>query len=367
VRWLASEGQAVAEGDDLLEILTEKVNATVRAPAAGVLGRVAAAEGTTLPVGALLGLIGAPGDSFPSPEQLRTAPAAPAGGRAGDGAGSSALGRPATAAAGAEEPVASPSARRLASELGIDIRRVEPSAPGRRITSEDVEAYAAALPKGRVVPFEGVRALVAENLTESLRTMAQVTVTRETTVTGLVARRAELAPKLEAAGLHLTYTDLLIEAVVALLKEQPVFNSTLTDTGIVLLEAINIGFAVALEDGLIVPVIKGAGELGLDRITRARTELAERATAGTLGLEEIEGGSFTITNLGAFGADAFTPIINPSQAAILGVGRILERPVVVAGEVKVAPTMWLSLTIDHRIIDGAPAARFLQTLAERLA
>jgi pyruvate dehydrogenase E2 component (dihydrolipoamide acetyltransferase) len=192
-------------------------------------------------------------------------------------------------------------------------------------------------------------------------------VTREATAGGLVARKAELAPKLEAAGLHLTYTDLLIEAVVAMLKEQPVFNSTLTDAGIVLLEEINIGFAVALESGLVVPVIKGAGRLGLEQITRARTGLAERATAGTLGLEDVEGGTFTITNLGAFGADAFTPIINPPQAAILGVGRILERPAVVGGAVRVVPTMWLSLTIDHRVVDGAPAARFLESLAERLA
>jgi pyruvate dehydrogenase E2 component (dihydrolipoamide acetyltransferase) len=370
VRWLVAEGEPVSQGAELLEILTEKVNATVSAPASGVLGRVAAGPGATLPVGALLGLIGATDDVFPSLEELRAAApvAAPSGNADASpvGSGGGVVGRGSETVA-SEAPIASPSARRLAGELGIDIGQVPPAAPGRRITTEDVEAYAATMPKGHMIRFEGVRALVAENLTESLRTTAQVTVTRELIVTGLVGRRAELAPKLEAAGLHLTYTDLLIETVSGVLKEQPLFNSTLTGAGILVIDDIHMGFAVALDDGLVVPVIKGAGKLSLEEIVRARSDLAGRALAGNLGVEDVEGGTFTITNLGAFGADAFTPIINPPQAAILGVGRILNRPVAVGEELRVAPTLWLSLTVDHRIVDGAPAARFLQALGERLA
>jgi pyruvate dehydrogenase E2 component (dihydrolipoamide acetyltransferase) len=369
VHWLVAEGDAVNEGSNLLEIVTEKVNAIVHAPASGILGRVVAASGTTLQVGALLGLIGAKEDAFPSADELRAASAAgpsPVGAPAGViAAGPASLSALAGTAEG-EGPTASPSAKRLAKELGIDLRLVPPSGMGRRITSEDVEAYAAKMPKGHLLPLEGIRAIVAENLTESLRTTAQVTVTREITVTGLVTRRAQLAAEFEAKGLHLTYTDLLIEVTAGLLKEHPVFNSMLTPAGILVAEDIHIGFAVALDDGLIVPVIRDAGKLSLEEITRARADLGTRAVAGTLGVEDVEGGTFTITNLGAFGADAFTPIINPPQTAILGIGRIVERPVVVSGKVEVAPTMWLSLTFDHRVVDGAPAARLVQALGDRL-
>jgi pyruvate dehydrogenase E2 component (dihydrolipoamide acetyltransferase) len=186
-------------------------------------------------------------------------------------------------------------------------------------------------------------------------------------VGGLVARRAQLAPGFEAAsGLRLTYTDLLVETVARLLPEHPLLNSTLEGSSIVISDAVHMGVAVALEDGLIVPVIRDAHAKSLADIARARSELAAKAQAGTLGMDEIEGGTFTISNLGAFGADSFTPIVNPPQCAILGVGRIVEKPVAADGEVSVRPTMWLSLTFDHRLVDGAPAARFLQALADRL-
>jgi pyruvate dehydrogenase E2 component (dihydrolipoamide acetyltransferase) len=177
-----------------------------------------------------------------------------------------------------------------------------------------------------------------------------------------------LAAGFEAAtGARLTYTDLLAEVVARLLPEHPLLNSTLTEQGIVVADAVHLGIAVALEDGLIVPVIRDAGTRPLGELARERAELAAKAQAGTLSLDEIEGGTFTISNLGAFGADAFTPIVNPPQCAILGVGRIIDRPTVVDGRVEVRPTTWLSLTFDHRIVDGAPAARFLDALAERLA
>jgi pyruvate dehydrogenase E2 component (dihydrolipoamide acetyltransferase) len=379
--WLKAEGDQVEEGAELFELATEKITATVPAPASGVLGRVVVQAGKAqLPVGALLALIGEPGDTFPAVDELAGKTSVPAGALAAVPAGTEApAGAPAAASARAPaggaggEVLASPAAKRRARELSVDIALVPPAAPGKRVTTDDVEAFVAAQAPapavaGRVVAFEGVRRVVAERLTESLQVMAQVTISREVEVAGLVARRRELAPGFEAAtGVRLTYTDLLVEMVARLLPEHALLNATLTDEGIVVGEAVHMGVAVALEDGLIVPVIRDASTRPLGEIARERARLAEKAQVGSLTIDEIEGGTFTISNLGAFGADAFTPIVNPPQCAILGVGRIVDKPAVVDGQVTVRPTMWLSLTFDHRIVDGAPAARFLQALAERVA
>jgi pyruvate dehydrogenase E2 component (dihydrolipoamide acetyltransferase) len=372
-KWLKAEGDPVQEGADLFELASEKITAVVPAPASGVLGRVVAELGAELPVGALLALIGEPADAFPPKQELAGVGSGLRSASPPAAAGAAAA--PAAAAAAGEGAPASPAARRRARELGVDITLVPPSAPGKRIMVEDVEGFAAtaqaepaeAAPAGRVLPFVGIRKVVAERLTESLRTMAQVTISREVEAGGLVARRAALAAGFEAAtGVRLTYTDLLVELVAELLAEHPLLNATLTEQGIVCAPAVHMGVAVALEDGLIVPVIRDAGGRSLAEIARDRVDLAAKAQAGTLTLDEVEGGTFTISNLGSFGADAFTPIVNPPQCAILGVGRIVDKPVAVAGSVEVRPTLWLSLTFDHRIVDGAPAARFLQQLGDRL-
>jgi pyruvate dehydrogenase E2 component (dihydrolipoamide acetyltransferase) len=375
-KWLKAEGDDVREGADLFELATEKITAVVPAPASGLLGRVVAAPGAELPVGALLALIGEAGDSFLDAEEL--AAAQPAAGDAPTlAAAAPASSAPAAAGVRGEGAPASPAARRRAKELGVDIALVPPSAPGKRIMTEDVEAFAAAgeqpAPEaepalaGQVVEFSGIRKVVAERLTESLLTMAQVTVSREVDAGGLVARRAALAAGFEAAtGIRLTYTDLLVETVARLLTDYPLLNATLTEQGIVSPSAVHMGIAVALDDGLIVPVIRDAERRPLAELARDRVDLAAKAQAGTLTLDEIEGGTFTISNLGSFGADAFTPIVNPPQCAILGVGRIVDKPAAVSGRVEIRPMLWLSLTFDHRIVDGAPAARFLQQLGERL-
>jgi pyruvate dehydrogenase E2 component (dihydrolipoamide acetyltransferase) len=378
-KWLKAEGDAVQEGKELFELATEKITAVVPAPASGLLGRVVATPGTELPVGALLALIGESGDAFPSKEEL--AAEQPAAASAPTPSAAAAAGTAPAAAAPAadrgEAAPASPAARRRARELGVDIGLVPPSAPGKRIMTEDVEAFAAAAEQvaaeaepalaAQVVPFAGIRKVVAERLTESLLTMAQVTVSREVDAGGLVARRAALAAGFEAAaGVRLTYTDLLVETVARLLTDHPLLNATLTEQGIVAPSAVHMGVAVALEDGLIVPVIRDAERRPLAELARDRADLATKAQAGTLSLDEVEGGTFTISNLGSFGADAFTPIVNPPQCAILGVGRIVDKPVAVSGRVEVRPMLWLSLTFDHRIVDGAPAARFLQELGDRL-
>jgi pyruvate dehydrogenase E2 component (dihydrolipoyllysine-residue acetyltransferase) len=373
-KWLKAEGDDVREGADLFELATEKITAVVPAPASGLLGRIVADPGTELPVGALLALIGEQGDAFPPKEELAAAPAAsPAPAPAAAPAAS------ATAApARGEGAPASPAAKRRAKELGVDVTLVPPSAPGKRVMVEDVEAFAAAggqeqaaeaapAAAGQVVPFAGIRKVVAERLTESLQTMAQVTIAREVEAGGLVARRAALAAGFEAAtGVRLSYTDLLVETVARLLGDHPLLNATLTEQGIVCPPAVHMGVAVALDDGLIVPVIRDADRRPLAEIAGDRADLAAKAQAGTLTLDELEGGTFTISNLGSFGADAFTPIVNPPQCAILGVGRIVDKPVAVAGQVEIRPMLWLSLTFDHRIVDGAPAARFLQQLGDRL-
>jgi pyruvate dehydrogenase E2 component (dihydrolipoamide acetyltransferase) len=370
-KWLKAEGEAVQEGADLFELSTEKISAVVPAPASGLLGRVVADPGTELPVGALLALIGEAGDAFPPKEQAAEADR-PGGRQAPRPTGAPLRGSPDPSGrtSPAEAAPASPAARRRARELGVDVALVPPSAPGKRVTTEDVEAFAAAAEAApaNLLPFAGIRKVVAERLSDSLRTMAQVTIAHEAEVGGLVARRAALAAGFEAAtGVRLTYTDLLVEVVARLLREHPLLNASLTERGIATSEAVHMGVAVALEDGLIVPVIRDADSRPLGELAGARAELAAKAQAGTLGLDEIEGGTFTISNLGSFGADAFTPIVNPPQCAILGVGRIVEKPLAVDGLVEIHPTMWLSLTFDHRIVDGAPAARFLQALAERLA
>jgi pyruvate dehydrogenase E2 component (dihydrolipoamide acetyltransferase) len=373
-KWLKAEGDPVQEGADLFELASEKITAVVPAPASGVLGRVVAELGAELPVGALLALIGEPADAFPPKQELAGVGSGLRSASPPAAAGAAAAPAAAAAAAGEGAP-ASPAARRRARELGVDITLVPPSAPGKRIMVEDVEGFAAtaqaepaeAAPAGRVLPFVGIRKVVAERLTESLRTMAQVTISREVEAGGLVARRAALAAGFEAAtGVRLTYTDLLVELVAELLAEHPLLNATLTEQGIVCAPAVHMGVAVALEDGLIVPVIRDAGGRSLAEIAHDRVDLAAKAQAGTLTLDEVEGGTFTISNLGSFGADAFTPIVNPPQCAILGVGRIVDKPVAIAGSVEVRPTLWLSLTFDHRIVDGAPAARFLQQLGDRL-
>ena len=379
-KWLIGEGGQVRQGEALLEVTTDKLNATIESPASGILGRVFASEGSVVLVGAVLGLVGAPGDDF---ETARVGDRTPAA-NAPIGSTTSAPTAPiaASSALPGEESLVSPAARRVARERGIDIRMVRPSAQGKRITTADVEAFAAGsettatVPSApalassdwlRKVPFKGVRRATAERLSSSLQQMAQVTISRQAEVLGLVARRNSLQAEIEAtSGLHLTYTDLVAHEVAALLLDHPLLNCALENDQIVLSNHVHLGIAVALDEGLIVPVVRDAHAKSLEDITRDRTELAARAKSGTLSLDEIEGGTFTISNLGSFGADAFTPIVNPPQCAILGLGRIVDKPVAVNGHVEVQPSMWLSLTFDHRLVDGAPAARFLHALAERL-
>ena len=271
---------------------------------------------------------------------------------------------------------ASPLARRLAKEHGLDLGSIMGSGPDGRIVRDDVLQASAAAPSTpsvietatpqqatEVIPMSGIREIIAERMTVSLQTTASVTLHTEVDATAFVELRGMLNDKLQAREVSLTYTDLLVKVVANALGEHPRINATLTDEGIHLLSEINIGVAVALEDGLVVPVVQNADKERLSEISTQVRDFAERARSNQLTPGELQGGTFTITNLGNFGIDAFTPIINPPESAILGVGRIVKKPVVHNDEIAIRSMLTLSLTFDHRVIDGAPAAQFLQTIA----
>ncbi len=218
-----------------------------------------------------------------------------------------------------------------------------------------------------VIALTPLRSIIAERMTSSLREMAQVTLMREAVVDGLVEFRRQVLPVVEdRAGVRVTYTDILVKLSASLLKRHPLLNSSLVEGEIRVYDDVNIGVAVAIDHGLVVPVVKNADRKSLVAVSREVKELSDKARRGTLTLDDVSGGTFTISNLGMFGVDSFTPIINPPQSAILGVGRITVKPVVVGDEVTKANTMWLSLTFDHRVMDGHTAALFLRDMAEAL-
>lgn len=281
------------------------------------------------------------------------------------------------------EVAASPLARRLAEQLYVDLALVRGTGPNGRITKEDVEAFAAKGPApaqpsgdrarpaaeraaGDVVPVRGIRKVIAERMHASLQEMAQLTMAMEVTMDEAVKLRAALVAEWEGEGIRPSYTDLVIKAVAKALTRHPLLNATMRATEIELLPQVHVGMAVALDEGLVVPVIRDADVLPLKELSAASRRLAEAARGGTLGLDDMAGATFSVTALGMAGVDFFTPVINPPNVAILGVGRIRDglawhedRPVR-------QQQMTLSLTIDHRAVDGAPGAAFLNTVRELL-
>jgi pyruvate dehydrogenase E2 component (dihydrolipoamide acetyltransferase) len=375
-RLLKQPGEAVAEGEPLFEVETEKVLNEVPSPVTGVLVAFLFNEEDTVDCGVVLAVIAEPGENVEELKQRYRAtataqPAAPP--RAAivkEAAG-------AAAPEGVRRPI-TPIARKRAAELGVDLAMVTGTGPGGRVTREDVErataapspqvakatmppqpAGAGSLVQASTLPLKGIRKTIAERMMQSLHGSAQLTITTEADVTAAADLRAQFAREWE-----FTYTDLMIHAVARALRRHPRLNSSLAEGAIMLAGEINVGVAVALEEGLIVPVIHGAERKTLKQIAAETKDLGRRAREGKLRVEEVEGGTFTLTNLGTYGVDAFTPIINYGQAAILGLGRIVERPAVYRGEIARRSMMTLSLTFDHRIVDGAPAAAFLQTVVE---
>jgi pyruvate dehydrogenase E2 component (dihydrolipoamide acetyltransferase) len=278
----------------------------------------------------------------------------------------------AEAAKPAKKVKASPAAKKLAEEHGIALEDIEGTGPGGRITREDVlkaveskaaapapaaPAAEAAKVEDKRVPLAGMRKVIADRMAESFRTAPHVTVDMEVDMSQAAAFRKALN---EVAPEKVSFTDIIVKIVARALEDFPVVNASLQGEEIVYNGQVNVGVAVALEDGLIVPVVKNANKLGIAAISQQVKELAAKAREGKLSPDEYKGGTFTISNLGMFGVDSFTPIINPPESAILGVNRIQKKPVVVNDEIVVRPMMNLSLSFDHRLIDGAVAAQFLQ-------
>jgi pyruvate/2-oxoglutarate dehydrogenase complex dihydrolipoamide acyltransferase (E2) component len=285
-----------------------------------------------------------------------------------------------TAPAGAAGP-ASPLAKRLAAELGVDLARVTGTGPGGRITKEDVERAAAKpsavpapaaskpttpAPAGRSVPVKGIRKTIATRMHESLRNSAQLTMDMDVNMDDAVKLRTQLISEWESQNVRPTYTDLVAKAAAKALRSHPLMNSTFGETEIALLSEINIGIAVAIDAGLVVPVIRNADALQVRELALESARLAALARDGKLGLDDMAGGTFTVSALGMFGVDSFTPILNAPQSGILGVNRIRDDVAWDGDRTVKRKTMRLSLTWDHRVLDGAPAAQFLGTVRDLL-
>ncbi len=408
LRWLKQEGEAVTKGEAILEVETDKVAMEVEAPASGTLVGIRVGPGEVVPIGQPIAYILLPGEAWteapaassapvasPPPGAPRATPLAERLARAhgvdlsavpGTGPGGRVtkvdveayLARPPGGAAPEGKVKAVPAARRLARERGVNLRTVEGTGPGGRIQSVDVERAAEAMRAAeeaparwairRRVPLAGMRRAIAERMTRSVREAPQFTVSVDVDMGRALAVVEELSAWAEREeGVRVTLTALLIRACAWALRRHPALNATLEGEEILEWEAVNIGVAVAVPEGLVVPVVHGADRLGLLAIARALEEKAGRAREGRLRPEDLQGGTFTLSNLGMYGVDRFTAILNPPQAAILAVGRVAKRPVVGEGDrVEVRPMAALTLTADHRIVDGAQAARFLDDLRAAL-
>ena len=410
IHWLKRAGETVRKGEPIVEIETDKVTVEIEAPASGILREITANEGDVVPVGRTIALIVAAGEVAGAGAAAPVMPAAsastpgalPAGGRTAGTVKASPLARRIAeqhgvdlervstpsgriekadvlayvesrkGAAGANGRarlvMASPKARRLAAERGLDIAALLGSGPGGAVLADDVPAAprpaaptVAGAPRESAPSVGTVWRIMAERMTTSWTTAPHFYLVREVNVTRLASW---LDQARKQAGAHVTYADLLIKLVAAALARHPRVNVSWKDGTIIQNAEINIGLAVAIDDGLVVPVVHRADALRLPELAARRADLVGRAQAGKLRPADIQGGGFTISNLGMFGVDAFSAIVNPPQAAILAVGRIADRVVALKGQPVVQPTMVLTLSCDHRALDGARAAQFLGTLAD---
>jgi pyruvate dehydrogenase E2 component (dihydrolipoyllysine-residue acetyltransferase) len=379
--WLRPDGASVTAGEPVAEVTTEKATYEIEAPADGRL-HTAAAAGATLAVQGVLGYVLAPGEA---------PPAAGIGESGSEGEGEkrekgndphpNALPlTPAPALPLSRSPSprpASPIARRLAAQHGLDLAGLTGSGPGGRIVEADVLAAVAGRATGagapsdgaarrirQRIPLAGMRRTIAERLRGSLSTTVPVTLTREVEAEALVAARERLGRDL---GTAIPYDALFIKLLAAGLRERPELNAVVEGDAILVLDEVHIGFAVAVPGGLVVPVVRDADARPLAAVAAAVRDLTARAQAGRLRPADIEDGTATITNLGAYGVDAFTPILNPPQSAILGIGRIRPAPALHEGQWTTRWVCVLSLTFDHRVADGAPAARLLDAVARLMS
>jgi len=376
-RWSVQEGERVEKGKPLLEVETDKITNVVEAPESGVLLKILVAKGQTAAVKSVIAVIGQPGENVDAWEAqgqpvAEGAPKAPASKAA-----------PVGKAAGGEVR-AMPAARRAAKELGIDLAQVAGTGKDGAVTEKDVLAYKAALDSApaapaeeagaaepcddEIVPMEGMRRIIADNMQASLQNAAQLTVSVDCDVTEAeeLRQKAIARARKKDPGYRLSWNDIVSYAVCRALVQVPVMNSTLQEDGIHLHKRVNLGIAVSLDQGLIVPNVKDAGSLSIEELKAKVRDVAARARTGALEPDEIHGGTFTISNVSMMGIDHFTPILNPPETGILGVGRVAEKPWVHNGALAVRQVMSLSLTFNHMVTDGGPAMKFLRTLADML-
>ena len=409
VRWLRAAGERVVQGEPLMEIETDKITVEIEAPASGILGDLRADAGEDIPVGQVIAVIRAQDESAAlaaaasgAPDPARAVGASPVaarmaaehnldlaqirpdGGRVEKADVLAYLAtQPARSPVAPRLVAASPKARRLASEGGVDLRSVIGGGPGGAVIAADIggpsaardrlsslrQVQVASLPTAASItdvdpqvtqPISTVWRVMAERTTQSWTSVPHFSLIREVQAERLIAWREQTRRRL---GARLTFTDLLLKLVAAALRDHPRLNASWIDGQIILHSEMNIGLAVANEDGLLVPVVHQADTLRLGQIAARRQELVARAQDGKLRPDDIRGGTFTMSNLGMYGVDAFSAIINTPNAAILAIGRIAERVVPVNHQPAVRPMMILTLSCDHRVVDGARGARFLDTLA----
>jgi pyruvate dehydrogenase E2 component (dihydrolipoamide acetyltransferase) len=369
VRWHKAEGDDVAKGEPLLEVETDKVTVDVEAPADGTLAAVTAADGDEVPVGETIALVLAAGEEVPAAGRDGAASrqtVAVTQPRRRDGAG-----RPRGERESVHDlrrPLASPKARRLAAERGVDVAALRGSGPRGAVIAADVEAAERPAPAPPPVRHERGDATVgtvwrrmAERTTESWQSVPQFFLRRDVDASRLNAWR-QTARQRDGYE-RVSHTDLLVKLCAAALRRHPRVNARWDAGTLVAADRVNVGIAVATDEGLVVPVVHDADRLSLREICERRTELVDAARRGALRPDDVTGGTFTISNLGMYGVDAFQAIVNAPQAAILAVGRILDRVVPVDGTPAVRPILSLGLTFDHRVVDGARGAEFLDALA----
>ena len=414
VRWLVKPGDTVTIDQAIAQVQTDKALVEMPAPAAGIVTSLGVQEGQIVPVGTLLVTIDDHGQAVTPPSPHVATSSAddraqhPGGGHVVPGPdGGSRWG----AASGGPEraPLATPAVRRLARELSVDLEMVHGSGPSGRIVAEDVRSVAALGPNGQAaageessglapastierapaiaaalvdrelgaadegpaeerLPLRGLRRRIAENMLLSVSTIPQVTSLLEVDATALVAMRRSLLPVAEGSGIKLSYLPFIVKALVLALRKYPYVNATIDDSTkeIVLKKRYHIGIATATPDGLLVPVLRDADCLTVLQIASELTRLADAARERKLPLDELRGSTFTISNFGAAGGYFATPIINPGESGILGLGRISDRPWAVDGRVEVRPILPLSFTADHRLIDGELALQFMNSLVATL-
>ncbi len=398
--WLVADGAEVAQGDPLYTLETEKVAMEVEAPGTGTVRHVVAA-GTTLAPAALVGYLYLAGEAIPAAMPVPETPgslvepsphealvmagiegALPASHDGHAPAPVPQLDADADRAGGDAPPPASPLARRLAEQAGLDLRDVRGSGPGGRITKEDVEAAASRLvarpqpsaqpvpgappSEGKRIAVQGMRRVIAQRMLESLQTSAQLTMNMEVAIDEAARMRDAFIEEWSPEGIRPSYTDLVIMAAAKALRSHPRMNARMDGDEILLCDAVDVGMAVALEDGLVVPIIRDADRMTLKELAIESSRLARRARDGQLGPDEMSGGTFTVTSLGMHAVDSFTPILNAPQVGILGVNRIREVVGWEADRPVRRRAINLSLTWDHRALDGVPAARFLVAVRDLL-